>query len=183
MEPVSAIGLSASLIGCIKIITTSINSLLALKTKYRQADLTVQLFLGQLSTLRAALNQICDWITFSLVGVPRHEQLVSDLTISIEGCQVLLLILSDRIASFDRNGVDRDETEFLSVRGKTRLLWAESESNQYISLLNNQISALNLLLTALQWYVRDLSSSIFSAFFLSVYLQSIHTRSEYFAAG
>jgi hypothetical protein len=151
MEPVSVVGLTASMVGCVKIIGTSINSLLALQTKYKQADLTVQLFLGQLSTLRAALNKICDWITASLVGVPRHEQLVSDLIISVEGCQVLLLILSDRIASLDRNGVDGDEVEPLSFRGKTRLLWAENESNQYLSHLNNQIIALNLLLTALQW--------------------------------
>lgn len=151
MEPVSAVGLTASVFGCVKIITTSINSLLVLQTKYKQADLTVQLFLGQLSTLRAALNQICEWITVSLVGVSRHEQLVSDLIISIEGCQVLLLILSDRIASLDRNGVDQDGVEPLSIRGKTRLLWDENESNQYLSHMNNQIGALNLLLTAVQW--------------------------------
>jgi hypothetical protein len=145
MEPVSVVGLTASMVGCVKIIGTSISSLLALQFKYKQADLTVQLLLGQLSTLRAALNEICPWITDSLVGVPQHEQLVSDLTISIKGCQVLLLILSDHIASLDRNGVA------LSLRGKARLLWAENESNQYLSHLNNQVNALNLLLTALRW--------------------------------
>lgn len=151
MEPISAIGLSASLISCVKIITGSINSLLALQTKYRQADLTVQLILGQLSTLRAALNEICQWINVSLIGVPQHEQLVLDLTTSIEGCKVLLSILSDRIALLDRGGVDQDGSDSLGLRGKMRLLWAEKESNQYFSLLNNQINALNLLLTALQW--------------------------------
>lgn len=151
MEPVSAVGLSASLISCVKIITSSINSLLALQTKFRQADLTVQLLLGQLSTLRAALNEICQWINVSLIDVPQHEQLALDLTTSIEGCNVLLLILSDRIALLDRDGAHQDGVESLSVRGKMRLLWAEKESNQYLSHLNNQINALNLLLTALQW--------------------------------
>lgn len=74
-----------------------------------------------------------------------------DLTTSIEGCKVLLSILSDGIASLDRNGADEDGVESLSIRGKTRLLWAEKESNQYFSHLNNQINALNLLLTAMQW--------------------------------
>lgn len=151
MEPISAVGLSVSLISCVKVITTSINSLLALQTKYRQADLTVQLFLGQLSTLRAALNEICQWINVSLIGVAQHEQLVLDLTTSIEGCKVLLLILSDRIALLGLGGVDQDGSDLLGLRGKMRLLWAEKESNQYFSLLNNQINALNLLLTALQW--------------------------------
>lgn len=151
MEPISAVGLSVSLMSCVKIITSSINSLLVLQTKYKQADLTVQLFLGQLSTLRAALNEICQWINASLIGVPQHEQLVLDLTTSIEGCKVLLLILGDRIALLDRSGADQDGFDSLGLRGKMQLLWAEKESNQYFSLLNNQINALNLLLTALQW--------------------------------
>lgn len=151
MEPVSVIGLTASLFGCVNYITSSINSLLNLQIKYRQANFTVQLFLGHLSTLRAALKEVDKWISVSLNGFLQHEQLVSDLTTSIEGCQVLLSILSDRIASLDRNGMDQDGFESLSIRGKTRLLWAEAESNQYLSHLNNQISALNLLLTAFQW--------------------------------
>ena len=151
MEPISAIDFSAFLISCVKIITSSINSLLALQSKYRQADLTVQFFFGQLSTLRAALNEICQWINVSLIGIPQHEQLLLDLTTSIEGCKVLLLILSDRIALLDRSGADQDESDLLDLRGKIRLLWAEKESNQYFSFLNNQINALNLLLTALQW--------------------------------
>lgn len=151
MDPLSVVGLTGSLLGCVKIITTSIHSLHTLKTKYRQADLTVDLFLAQLSTLRAALNQICGWITDSLIGVPGHDQLVSDLNTSIEGCQVLLLVLSERFASLDRNGVDQDRVQSLSTRGRTRLLWAEHESNQYLSHLNHQTSALHLLLTAFQW--------------------------------
>lgn len=151
MEPVSVGGLTASLFGCVRYITSSIKSLLDLQIRYRQANFTVQLFLGHLSTLRAAFKEVDKWISVNLSDFLQHEQLVSDLTISIEGCQVLLSILSDRITSLDRNGMDQDGLESLSIRGKTRLLWTEAESNQYLSHLNNQISALNLLLTAFQW--------------------------------
>lgn len=146
MDPLSAVGLTGSLVSTVSIITKSIHSMHDLQTRYRQTDLTLKLFIGQLSTLRAALNQICEWITTSLVTLPRHEQLVYDLTTSIEGCQVLLLILDDRLASFAKK-----DDESWNILDKTRFLWAEHESNQYLSQLNNHISALNLLLTALQW--------------------------------
>lgn len=148
MDPISAVGLTASLVGTINIITKSVNSMLALQTRYRQTDLTVRLIIGQLSTLKAALNQICDWITTSLVAVPEHEQLVLDLTTSVESCKVLLLILDDRINILN---IDRDGVESLSILSKIRLLWAETESSRYLTHLNNQISALNLFLTASQW--------------------------------
>lgn len=146
MDPISAFGLTASLLNTVDVIVKSVNFLVALQTKYTQADLTVSLLIGQLSTLKAALNQICEWITVSLVAVSRHEQLVSDLTISIEGCRVLLLVLDDRISLFQR-----DKDGALTIRNKGRFLWMETETNQYLTHLNNQVTALNLLLTALQW--------------------------------
>jgi hypothetical protein len=146
MDPISAFGLAASALNTVDIIARSVNFLLGLQTRYRQADLTLNLLIVQLSTLKAALNQIYDWINTSLIGVPGHEQVVLDLTTSIEGCKVLLSILNDRISSVERVGVDS-----LGMWGKTQLLWTENESNQYISYLNNQINALNLLLAALQW--------------------------------
>lgn len=117
-----------------------------LQTKYKRADLTVSLLIGQLSTLRAALNQITEWITSSLAALHLNEQLVSDLTISINGCEFLVLALEDRIDSFDRNA---DRT--LNSLGKAQLLWEENGTNDFLKHLNNQINALNLFLTALQW--------------------------------
>lgn len=146
MDPVSVAGLTASLLGTVNIIAKSVGFLASLQSKYRQADLTVSLLIGQLSTLQSALNQISEWVTVSLVAVSRYEQLVSDLTISVEGCRVLLLRLDDRITSFKRN-----KANTLVFRDKARLLWAENDTSLYLSLLNNQITALNLLLTALQW--------------------------------
>lgn len=146
MDPASAIALASSVIGIVDVLTKSVTSLLHLQTKYKQADLTVSLLIGQLSTLKAALNQISEWITSSLDAVPQHEQLVSDLTISINGCKVLVLALDDRIKSFDRNAAHS-----LSALGKAQLLWDENGTTIYVNHLSNQISALNLLLTALQW--------------------------------
>ena len=146
MDPVSVAGLTAALLGTVNTIAKSVGFLVNLQTKYKQADLTVSLLIGQLSTLKSALNQISEWVTVSLVAVSQHEQLVSDLTISVQGCRVLLLLLDDRINSFERN-----KANTLNFRDKARLLWTESDTSQYLTHLNNQITALNLLLTALQW--------------------------------
>ena len=144
MDPITVIGLTTAIVTIVDKFAKSINSLHALRATYSNADLTVRLLVGQLSTLKAALDQICEWITGSFVDVPRHEQLMLDLANSIEGCEVLLSLLNDRINSFGQN-------ENLGVLGKARLLWGESSLNQYLSLLGNQVNALNLFLTALQW--------------------------------
>lgn len=146
MDPVSAIGLAGSVVGIVDVLAKSVNFLLNLQTKYKQADLTVSLLIGQLSTLKAALNQISEWITSRLDSIPQHEQLVSDLTISIQSCEFLVSALDDRINSFERNAAHT-----LNALGKAQLLWEESGTTAYINLLNNQINALTLLLTALQW--------------------------------
>ena len=146
MEPLLAIGLTASLVGTVNIITRGINSMRGLQSRYKHAELSLKLFIVQFSTLRAALNQVHTWITTSLSTIPEHEQVVCDLNTAIEGCHVLLLVLDDRITSFEKKDDDS-----LTILDKARFLWAEHESNQYLPQLNNQISALNLLLTALQW--------------------------------
>ena len=144
MDPISVIGLTTAIVTIVDKFAKSINSLHALQATYANADLTVRLLVGQLSTLKAALGQICEWITGSFVDMPQSDQLMLDLINSIEGCEILLSLLNDRISSFERN-------EKLGVLGKARLLWGENNLNQYLSLLDNQVNALNLFLTALQW--------------------------------
>ena len=144
MDPISVVGLAASLVTIVDMVAKSINSLHTLRTRYSNADLTIRLLIGQLGTLKAALNQISEWITSSLIDVPRHEQLVLDLMNSIEGCEVLLSLLNDNISSLRKN-------ENLSVLVKARLVRRENILHEYLSLLDNQVNALNLFLTALQW--------------------------------
>ncbi|KAL9117504.1 MAG: hypothetical protein Q9187_005958 [Circinaria calcarea] len=151
MDPASIIALAASVISIIDVIGKSLSFLLDLQTKYRKASLTVSLLIGQLSTVKAALNQISQWITTSLVGVPQHQQLVADLDVSLEACKVLVLVLDDRIFRHESS-----LTSQVKAAAKARFLWEEKDMNDYLNLLNNQINALNLLLTALQWAIANL---------------------------
>lgn len=145
MDPVSIIGLAGSVVGIVDIISKSINSLRDFQSKYHQADLIVDLSIVQLSTLRTALNQVTQWI--DELKIPQQHQFIEDLTISLQGCKVLVLLLDTRIDEFPKN----ESTGKLTSKGKIELLWEDSEMKEYQNLLNNQINALNLLLTAIQW--------------------------------
>ncbi|MCJ1388715.1 guanine nucleotide-binding protein subunit alpha [Xylographa bjoerkii] len=145
MDPASIIGIAGSVLGIIEVIAAAVNTLSTLQTKYRNADFTVFLLIGQLSTLKAALNQISEWITNDLDTKTQYQQLTADLTSALEGCRVLILFLDDRVTQLSKK-----ESQNLTTKSKLVFLWDEQVMNDFLSHLNNQINALNLLLTAIQ---------------------------------
>ncbi|KAF7862538.1 hypothetical protein EAF04_007411 [Stromatinia cepivora] len=145
MDPVSIIGLAGSALNTGKVIANLLKSLITLRSKYKTASLMVSLLIGQLTTIKAALNEVSDWIATSLRGLAEHEQLIDDLNISLESCHIIMLILDDRVTQLSRNCM-----EGLNFEGKIKFLWDESEMGEFNNHLNSQINALNLLLSAIQ---------------------------------
>jgi hypothetical protein len=146
MDPASAIGLTGAIIGVVDVISRSISSLMDLQSRYKSADLKVNLLIGQLSTLKAALKQIAELIDANLVAVPRYQQLVDDLKTSVDCCETVICALNDRLCSLHRN-----EVSGLDTLNKVRFVCDEKTTDYYQNLLGNQINALNLFLTTLQW--------------------------------
>lgn len=144
----SAIGLVGSLVGISDIIAKSLRRLIDLQSRYRSASLVVSLLIGQLTTLKAAVNQITEWVGSSLLNKPKNEQVVADLKTSSESCKLLILVLEERISQLERDDISGN----LNVKGKIGFLWEESDLKEFSNHLNNQANALNLLLTALHWY-------------------------------
>lgn len=144
MDPATAIGLAGSVISIIDVCTRSLNSLMNIQARYQQADLAVRLLLTQLSTLRAAISQISEWISSSYDPFPSTLQV--DLEMSLSGCKVLIETLSGYLTSREW---DRDVK--LNAWQKTQYLWQENERQNFQTLLSHQIAALQLFLTALQW--------------------------------
>lgn len=95
METVSIVGVAGSIVGVIDVISRSLNCLLGIHTKYKRVSLTITLLIGQLSTLKAALNEILAWTNKNLVTAPQHERLVLDFQVSLNGCRVLMQILDE----------------------------------------------------------------------------------------
>ena len=147
MDPVSIVSLASAVLSIVGVIAKNINALSTLQAKYRNADLSVFLLIGQLSTLKAALGQISEWIKIEgITAQSEHLQLIADLQIALNGCQVLISILDDRVEQL----ANKEGSDNLKVQGKIVFLWEEQELNVYVTHLNNQVNALTLLLSAIQ---------------------------------
>ncbi|MCJ1403255.1 guanine nucleotide-binding protein subunit alpha [Xylographa trunciseda] len=147
MDPLSAIALAQSVLSIVGVIAKNVNALSTLQAKYRNADLSVFLLIGQLSTLKAALGQISEWIKIEGdTAQSKHLQLFEDLKVALNGCQVLISILDDRVDHL----ANKEGSDNLKDQGKIVFLWEEQELNVYVTHLNNQVNALTLLLSAIQ---------------------------------
>ena len=147
MDPVSAIGAVGSVIGVLDIATRSINKLNVLRSRYRQANFLVSALLAQLYTVQATLHQIKQLQhTTGFRRALESQQLQSALEVSLEGCDVLMASLEEQLDQLST----RDGGE-LNSKGKLTFLWQDQDIEEYSDLLGRQISALNLLLQAIQW--------------------------------
>ncbi|KAF7909337.1 uncharacterized protein EAF01_003055 [Botrytis porri] len=88
MDPVSILSLTGSVLTTGKVATNTITSLVTLKSKYKSASLMTSLLIGQLTTIKAALNEVSNWIATALQGVDKSEQLIVHLESSLESCHV-----------------------------------------------------------------------------------------------
>lgn len=147
MDPLSVVGAVGSILGIIDLATRSIKTLTDLQGRYTSIGLRAKILIGQLSTLNAALGQIKQVLDLLGPGNPIGEdsQISLDITTSLSCCEAIMSLLDQRLS--------RMQQDHLTMRDKTGILWHEKETTDFQSLLNNQVNALNLLLTALQWYV------------------------------
>lgn len=143
MEVVSILGAAASVATVIEVSTTCINRLLDLRTKYKIADLNVQVSIAQLSTLKAALAQISTWTCQSSELIPYNLEM--DLNISLGSCKALIDGLNDHLRPF------KDDDNTTSLGRKTKFLLNGREWSHLQTLLGHQVSAIQLFLTTMQW--------------------------------
>ena len=141
MEPVTAIGLAGSVIGLIDVTARSISALRALQHRWKAADLTINLLISQLMILRAALNQLEEWITAS-PNANQHYQLIIDLGATLESCEILLLFIDGKL-----NELDWNDNNILSFESKIKIALQDGAVKEYATHLANQSTAINLLLT------------------------------------
>ncbi|KAK3293875.1 uncharacterized protein B0H64DRAFT_174561 [Chaetomium fimeti] len=116
--------------------------LASMKTQWTEAARPLQLLIGKLSTLRAALAQIKDWVDFNASTSPNGEEMQGNLGVAIEGCQVII------------EALDRETTSLLgdSLVSRLKQFFFDSVIREYENRLASQITALQLLLTAAYCY-------------------------------
>jgi hypothetical protein len=162
MDPISVISLASSIAGLIDVTSRSIVGLLNIASRYSRFGLKIRQIAGQLSTLKAALKKIKELIEISHDGIPRRnrmaifalddEQLVCDLVLAIDCCESVVTVLDEQLSRFQLTSHSQS-SGLTDVRTKVKFLWEEGDLDEYQGMLNNQINALNLLLTVTQWFV------------------------------
>lgn len=145
MDAVSAIGLAGSIVGIIEVAARTVSTLRALQQRWKTADLTISLLISQMTTLKAALSQIEDWISTSL-SLIQHHQLVMDLEASLESCETLLLFIDGQMSHFELN-----DSNALFLESKIKAVLQDNTVKECATHLAHQSTALNLLLTVLSW--------------------------------
>jgi uncharacterized protein YaaN involved in tellurite resistance len=145
MDPVSIVGATSGIITLVEAVAKTIASLNELHARWKGADLTIINLVSQLTSLKAALNKISEWIDSD---IPQHHQLAIDLENSIICCRMLIKSMDSQILK-----LRWDADSNLDIASKIRVVFASKESQDFQIYLERQINALTLLLVACNWYV------------------------------
>lgn len=113
------------------------------RESYKAVALNIQLAAIQLSTIKTALEDIAEWRLNSKNEGSASSRLDATLADSLKGCAVLITVIDSKLG----------EAGFTSgVKAKIRYMWLEDVLQQYMSNLDGQVRALQLLLTSFQWW-------------------------------
>ena len=141
------VGVASAILGIIDVATRSISTLADVKRRFKEADIILELLSSQLITIRTALDQIHCLINETLSEDGQHITLILSLESTIKCCNLLIRLLVENIAKLEYS-----ENDSLSFENKVRSLLHSNGIGECQSRLDRQINALNLVLTAFQWY-------------------------------
>ena len=111
------------------------------RESYNNVALNTTLVASQLNTIRAALEALYEWRASDQDSSGTSRQLDKDLGMSLSCCAILIRVIDDKL----------DESGYTSgLKQKIRYLWLENILKEYISNLEGQVRALQLLLTIFQ---------------------------------
>ena len=137
-----AIGVVSGVFTVISGVTKLSKNLNEIRDKYQNVALNATLVASQLSTIRAALEAIADWRRTADASSQYSKQLDEDLALSLNCCAILVTVLNSKLG----------ESGFRpGMKAKIRHLWLEAVLKEYLSNLEGQVRALQLLLTIFQW--------------------------------
>ncbi len=149
MDPVSIIGLLGTAGTLVTTVTCTIKHLSQLRGQYEDADLRIRLLIGELSAVKSALTQIHDW-THYLDDGHKQRDVLEGLQISLDGCQLAMNALAEEVNLLLVGSGPLYVSE-MGFKSRTKYMWNESTLKEHENRLRAQISALQLLLQAVQW--------------------------------
>lgn len=142
-DPITIIGGIGSIIQIIGNVTRVAKSLNEIRQSYTNVALNITLVASQLSTIRAALEALHTWRANDNVETEASLQLDEDLGLSLNCCALLITVIDGKLA-------ESGYTPDMGMKQKIRYLWLEDILKEYVSNLEGQVRALQLLLTIFQ---------------------------------
>ncbi len=143
MDPLS---LAASIATIVAVIGKSVTTLNSVRIQCQDAVLRLELLTGQLQTVRAALYQVKLLVTECLVLERQHHPLVADLALAVGYCKLLVQHIDHQISRLHSPGYS------LTPQKRVMLILEDKAIEEYLTRLDHQLSAINLLITAFRWY-------------------------------
>jgi membrane-bound ClpP family serine protease len=143
-DPITIIGAAGAVANIIDVLGKTINALRELHNRWKEADFTFINLIAQLTALKAALNQIQEWIDSDVVE-PYH-QLVMDLEVSVSCCRMLIDKMDSQVSELSRKA---DYT--LESKSKMTLIVKSGTLEELQKMVERQTIALTLLLSACSW--------------------------------
>ena len=141
MDPITAVGTVGAVIGIIDVITKTISGLREVGARYKDAEFAVAALVSQLTTLRAALTKIREWMDSA--PAESHYQVVIDLGDALSFCGMLIDKLESEVSRCTRSTMG-----VLKARSKLKFAVGGKSIEDLQGMILNTTAALNLVIGA-----------------------------------
>lgn len=148
MDPVSAFGLVSGVVQVLQAIGSTVHGLNQLYGKFRDADLTIHSLIQELNCIGTALTSLKEWTRINSANGPQSEEYNQDLAVAMEGCRVIMEVVSHDVSDLVRSSQIDGIT---GLRARMRVVWNEETMRGHQEKLHAQVNALQLLLQVCQW--------------------------------
>jgi guanine nucleotide-binding protein G(i) subunit alpha len=151
-DPLAIISAASSVASIVELLGKTVSVLYTLLSRWKEADFTFINLIAQLTTLKAALSKLQEWIDTDM-DEP-HHQLVMDLEASVTCCRTLVRRLDSEVEALQQNSGTG-----LDAQNKIKLVIKNGTLEELQKMVDRQTSALTLLLTVCNWSVEEFPSS------------------------
>jgi hypothetical protein len=157
MDPISIVGVASASIQIAQFISQATKGLYILRGKLKDANTTIRLLIGELSTIRAAVFQLRDWAKWNAADSPKEDEYMKGLAVALDGCQAVMEVLAEEVKDLVKGITSTsDPASFnLAFIGRAKVVWREDTMRIHQDRLHAQVQALQLLLQASLWYVNS----------------------------
>lgn len=138
MEVIAGISSIVQVIDSVARVAKRLNEI---RQSYNNVALNTTLVASQLSTIRAALEALYEWRSSDRDSTGPSKQLDKDLGMSLSCCAILISVIDRKL----------DDSGYMpGLKQKIKYFWLEDILKEYVSNLEGQVRALQLLLTIFQ---------------------------------